>query len=389
MDPKQGGPCQGIRNSIPAQEKLGVINEVLTLDDPASAFLKQDNFIINAIGPSNGPYSYCSGLKDWLKNNLERFDLIIIHGLWQYHSYTTYKIWRELKRKSRKAPSIYVMPHGMLDPYFQRAKSRRLKAIRNWIFWKLVEGNVLNKTSGVLFTCEEELLLARQTFSPYNPRLELNVGYGIQPPPYFKHIHSADFLDSCSGLDHKNYWLFLSRIHPKKGVDMLINAYTQLEQENPHLPSLVIAGPGMETAYGKYLRKLAEGKKIYFPGMLEGNSKWGAFYGCNAFILPSHQENFGIALVEAMGCKKPVLITNKVNIWREIDEGNGGLICDDTVSGVKNMLQKWLNFSSDKKLKYGENSYKIYQSNFEIEHASYKMIEAFKNNYNYERTVIN
>jgi len=63
MDPVLGGPCQGIRNSIPAQERLGVINEVVCFDDPNAGYLKNDHINIHAIGPSQGPYAYCPGYK--------------------------------------------------------------------------------------------------------------------------------------------------------------------------------------------------------------------------------------------------------------------------------------------------------------------------------------
>lgn len=385
MDPKQGGPCQGIRNSIPAQEKLGVYNEVLSFDDPSSEFLDKDHFKINAIGPAKGPYSYCSGLNTWLNKNLLRFDAVIIHGLWQYHSYGTYKAWKYFRKDNKKTPPVYVMPHGMLDPYFQKAKSRRLKAIRNWVFWKVVEGHVLNEVSGVLFTCKEELLLARETFRPYHPNAELNVGYGIQPPPAYKKEHRNSFLDLCPEIEGKPYWLYLSRIHPKKGVDMLIRAYLKLLKKQPDIPALVIAGPGLETVYGNFLTKIGQHKKIHFLGMLQGNAKWGAFYGCRAFILPSHQENFGIAVVEAMACKKPVLISDKVNIWREIRDGNGGLICEDTVEGTFKMLKEYDSLSELDQLELGENSHKIYQYNYEIEQAAAKMIESINNHKSYER----
>jgi len=80
---------------------------------------------------------------------------------------------------------------------------------------------------------------------------------------------------------------------------------------------------------------------IHFLGMLSGDAKWGAFYGAGAFILPSHQENFGIAVAEAMACGTPVLISNKVNIWREIVDGKAGFAGPDTEEGTLGLLQAW------------------------------------------------
>ena len=184
MDPKGGGPCQGIRNSIPALKNLGIENDVVCLDHPDSDYLGHDCFPIYAIGAPKGPWAYNKSLIPWLIKHASNYNAIIIHGLWQFNSYAVYKAIKLIKGKDdNKSIHYYVMPHGMLDPYFQKAPERRLKAARNWLFWKLVEGKVVNDANGVLFTCEEELILARETFTPYKPKQELNVGYGILEPP--------------------------------------------------------------------------------------------------------------------------------------------------------------------------------------------------------------
>ena len=378
MDPAQGGPCQGIRNSIPAQDDLGVYNEVVCFDAPEASFIQEDSFKIHALGPAKGPYSYCGRFASWLRENLHRFDIAIIHGLWQYSSYGAFRVWDELKKKGERVPRLYVMPHGMLDPYFQRARSRRLKAIRNYFFWKLIEGKVVNGADGILFTCEEELLLARETFRPYSPKTEINVGYGIQRPPVFEEKFTTEFERKCPAVIDRPYWLFLSRIHPKKGVDLLIKAYLKLKEKYTKVPELVIAGPGLETSFGQKLQNLAEGQSIHFPGMLTGAAKWGAFYGCTAFILPSHQENFGIAVVEAMACSKAVLVSDQVNIWREIQEGGGGLICEDTETSVYTMLEKWFLKSDEAQVEVGSKAAMIFHSLYTIEKAAEKMVESVR-----------
>ena len=378
MNPKQGGPCQGIRNSIPEMRKQGVENEVLCFDTSDAEYLGTDDFQIHAIGPSSGPYAYCPALKPWLEENIARYDIIIIHGLWLHHSYGTYKVWKSYKKKTKEAPRLYIMPHGMLDPYFQKAKDRRLKAIRNWFFWKLIEKKVLNGCDGVLFTCEEELLLARKTFTPYHPQRELNVGYAVLPPPIYSDEMTQSFSEKCDNWNGKPFLLFLSRIHEKKGTDLLIKAYLRIKASNKDIPQLVIAGPGLDTAYGQKMMKLAKGEDILFPGMLSGDAKWGAFYNSEVFILPSHQENFGIAIVEAMACQKAVLITDKVNIWREIENNNAGLIAQDCEDDIFEMLRKWLSLSQEKKIEMGSHAEKAYENFFSIEGAVRKMISDIK-----------
>src|SRR5690606_34234799 len=156
--------------------------------------------------------------------------------------------------KKQDQPKYFVMPHGMLDPYFQKAEGRRLKAIRNWLYWKLIEHKVVNNADGLLFTCEEERLLAKQPFKPYRTKKEYVVGLGIDVPP----IHHADmdkaFQDCCKSLENRPFLLFLSRIHEKKGVDLLVKAYETLASNaTSELPALVIAGPGLDSPYGKQI----------------------------------------------------------------------------------------------------------------------------------------
>lgn len=378
MNPEGGGPCQGIRNSIPALQKLGVTNEVVSFDDPAADFLGRDPFTIHAIGNPKGPWLYQPELLPWLLDNLPNYDAVIIHGLWLYHGYAVNKAMKLLAKSNSTLPKVYVMPHGMLDPYFQKAPGRKIKALRNVLYWKFIEGKVINNADGVLFTCEEELLLARQTFSQYKPKKELNVGYGIQAPPAFNEAMKDSFKAVCPDVKGP-YFLFLSRIHDKKGVDLLINAYMKAKQTKD-VPALVIAGPGLDSPYGKQMVQLAKGcESIFFPGMLTGNSKWGAFYGCEAFILPSHQENFGIAVVEAMACGKPVIISNQVNIWREIVEGHGGIVEDDTDNGALAMMQKWFSMDSKQHATMGQDAKEVYEANFSNEKAATQLLNAIKN----------
>jgi glycosyltransferase involved in cell wall biosynthesis len=376
MNPEHGGPCQGIRNIVPALARLGVHNEVVSLDDPAASFLGKDSFPIHALGPWKSSWKSSERLIPWLEQNVQRFDAIVIHGLWLFHGYAVSKVFEKIKSRrvaNSSVPKLFVMPHGMLDPYFQRASERKLKAVRNWLYWKVIESKVVNSADGVLFTCEAELLLARETFHPYFPKRELNVGYGIEAPPAFNPRMHQTFLRMCPGLGGKPYILFLSRIHEKKGVDLLLRAFIECKNQsgfaNASL-SLVIAGPGLDTPYGRSLQLLAEenGMKdfVFFPGMLSGEAKWGAFYGCEAFVLPSHQENFGISVAEALACSRAVLISNQVNIWKEIKNGGGGLVYDDTLEGTRNLLKDWMNLSPQEKQAMGEKAGETFMNNFTI-----------------------
>lgn len=372
MDPKAGGVSQAVRTIIEGLSTENLVNEVVCTDT-LQTYSVNDNFTTHFVGPGKSSWHYTSKLLTWLNENVYKYDAILVHGLWQYHTYAVYQATRKVDKKLFR---IFVMPHGMLDPWFQRAKGRRIKAIRNWFFWKFIENRIINKSNGLFFTCETEKLLAKETFFPYTPKTEHVVGMGVQSPPAFTEQMQIEFAKKCD-TNGRPYILFLSRINVKKGVDLLINAYLSLKAAGWKLPVLVIAGPDQETPYGQQMLQLASvDQDIIFPGMLAGDAKWGAFYGCETFVLPSHQENFGIAVVEAMACGKPVLISDQVNIYREIEEGKGGIVATDSLEGAKQLLAGWVSLDAMEKLQMAENAKELYASLYSVAPAARRLKEA-------------
>lgn len=373
MNPAYGGPPEGIRASIRTMAVMGVENEVVCCDAPGAEWIGRDAFPLHAFGPGRFGFSYTPRLGPWLRENAWRFDVVVVHGMWQ---------WPGLAILMARVPRFFLMPHGMLDPWFQRDRSRRVKALRNWFYWWLVERWVVNGAAALLFTCEKELRLARTTFGGYRPKREVNVGYGIEESPVFSERMRTAFLEKVTGLGGRPYLLFLGRIHPKKGLEMLVEAWGDGRDARPTGMDLVIAGPGWDSEYGKRIKELIQQQRagsreqgaIHTVGMLEGDAKWGALHGCEAFILPSHQENFGIAVVEALGCGRPVLISDKVNIWREISEDGAGLVEEDSVEGTARLLARF----AAGELTGGDAGRfcECFRRRFEIKQAAMRFLEA-------------
>ena len=141
MDPATGGTCQGIRNLYGSFKALNINMEVVSMDHPGESFIHQDPFIIHALGPVKSAWQYSPKLLPWLVEHLNQFDIVIVNGLWLYHVHAAVKALQLLYKKNNhnKIPKLFLMPHGMLDPYFQKDGDRKIKALRNLIYWKLLK----------------------------------------------------------------------------------------------------------------------------------------------------------------------------------------------------------------------------------------------------------
>jgi glycosyltransferase involved in cell wall biosynthesis len=335
VDARGGGPIEGVKQLSSAMHVVDGSLEVVSLDDPAASCLQGLPMPVHAVGPGLGKYGYSRHLVPWLKRHAREYDGVIVNGIWQYHSLAT---WRALHGTG---VPYFLFTHGMLDPWFKQAYP--LKHLKKWLYWTLAEHRVLRDARAVIFTCEEERRLARESFRRYAAR-EAVVAYGTSAGPQDHHALRARFLESHPQLRRLRLLLFISRIHEKKGCDLLIEAFARVAAAHPDL-HLVMAGPD-QTNWRPALEALAAARgvasRITWTGMLQGKDKWAAYYAADAMVLPSHQENFGFVVVEALTCGIPVLISDKVNIWREVEADGAALVEADTMEGTERLLTRWL-----------------------------------------------
>jgi glycosyltransferase involved in cell wall biosynthesis len=268
----------------------------------------------------------------------------------------------------------------MLDPWFKRTYP--LKHLKKLLYWPWGEYRVLRDAAAVLFTSEEERRLARKSFAFYRCN-ETVVNYGTAAPPDLESSR-RHFFESFPNLRGQRFFLFLGRLHEKKGCDLLIEAFAGLRNSFDAPIHLVVAGPCADEEYLRHLKELAAAAtnndgSITFPDMLTGDLKWGAFSAAEAFILPSHQENFGIAVVEALACGTPVLISNKVNIWREIEMEAAGYVENDDLAGTDKLLKRWLATPPHLRSAIKHNARKCFADRFEIERATDSLLAVIAN----------
>lgn len=373
LNPQYGGPVEAAKQLAFEIGRCGHSIQMLTLDAPSASWLEDREIRSSAcaLGPSYGKYRYAPRLVPWLKKNLESFDVVIVHGIWQYQSRAVHSVCRA------KGVPYCVFVHGALDPWFR--KTYPLKQLKKWLYWPWAEYRSLRDAGAVLFTCEEERVLARQSFWLYRVK-ERVVAYGIGRPREEPSSARAAFLSKFPQLANRRFLLFMSRLHRKKGLDLLIEAFRTLSDRHPSV-HLVVAGPdqeGLRSELSRFEGYAAIEQRVHWLGMLTGEVRWGAYHAADAFCLPSHSENFGLVVAEALARRLPVLISNKVNIWREIESAGAGLIAQDTLDGTRNLLVNWLNMSSVNQEGVRARTQPCFEQNFEIQQSSQRLLSVLE-----------
>jgi len=370
LDPAAGGPSQSVR-VLMSYASIGYVGEVVTFDDPEAPWLKTLAFPVHPLGPVGSTYGFNPRLVPWIRANRHRFDGIVVNGLWQYCGLAA-------RRALSGTDTPYlVFTHGMLDPYFKHAFP--LKHAKKWPYWLLAEYWNLRGAYRVLFTSEAEKQLAEESFwlhrwTPYV------VPYGAKGPTGDPETMKQIFFDQCPQVNGRRYLLFLGRIHRKKGCDLLVDAFAKLAADDPEL-HLVMAGPDQQQWSAELQQtalKAGIAARIHWPGMITGDAKWGAFYGAEAFILPSHQENFGIAVAEAMACGTPVLLSDKVNIAEEIANDGAGFMESDTLDGTLRLLQRWIATSPREREQMAEQAAASFKQRYDMQQTAKTIIGLFE-----------
>ncbi|MCL1926175.1 MAG: glycosyltransferase [Syntrophorhabdaceae bacterium] len=354
-----------------AINSMGNCAEVVTLDGKDVPWIADFPGIVHGLGPSFGKYRFNRRLIPWLKTHAREFDAVIVHGIWQFQSIGTW-----IAARTRSFP-YFVFIHGALDPWFKRAYPA--KHMKKWLYWPWAEYRVLRDAKAVLFTCEEEKNLARQSFWMYQANEEV-VECCVPDYAGDPDRQREFFLQRFPLLQGKRLILFLSRIHRKKGCDLLIESFARAAEGNPEL-RLVMAGPDQE-GWQRKLEALSKKRgvedRITWTGMLTGDLKWGAFHAAEVFILPSHSENFGIVVAEALACGLPVLITDKVNIWKEIIGDGAGFAETDNLDGVVRLLERWLGLSPEEIRRIRTQARACFERRFDVRRVAEKLMSIIK-----------
>lgn len=285
-----------------------------------------------AIGNVDVYYFHADSLKVWpaaslslaraLRDRVSNYDVVHSHSLYLHHGMA-------VSRHCRRSGVPYVIrPCGALDPAVHRRHY-----LRKAVFERLFERSNFEHAAAIHFTSQTEMEDAARIMPAHNG-LVLPLGVNLaeyEPPSKLNLIY-----DAFPVLGGKRTVLFLGRLSAKKGLDVLIPAFAEVAVEFPDA-HLVVAGPDSEGLGANVRQWVAEHRiadRVLFTGMLYGDLKLSALHTAEFFILPSYGENFGVAIVEAMACGLPVLISRYVAIWRELEQGGAALVTDTKVADV-------------------------------------------------------
>ncbi|HYR22628.1 MAG TPA: glycosyltransferase [Chthoniobacterales bacterium] len=361
LDPSVGGVATSVLALSRGMARRGHKIDIVVLDEPSASWMKDVDLTVHALGSGRTSYRYSRAFLPWLREHGGDYDRVIVNGIWQYLSFAA---WR---RYAGSSIPYFVFPHGMLDPWFK--ETFPLKHLKKWLYWPWAEYRVLRDAAAVIFTSAEERLLARKSFWLYRAREKVSP-LGVEESPILPNAE-AEFLSRYPQLQNTRNFLFLGRLHPKKGCDILLDAFARFSGRDGI--SLILAGPD-QVGWEKDLRRQVEHlnltDRVVFTGMLQGAMKQGAFASADAFVLPSHQENFGISVVEALAAGVPVLISNRVNIWREIDADRAGYIESDDLEGTTRLLQRWIDTPSAEREAIRGNARHCFEQRFAIDRAA-------------------
>src|SRR5215207_472220 len=304
---RSGGPATAIVPMCRALMQQGIEVLLLSTTDGLSEVVEYKGvpaiFFPSQWGAS---FKYSRPLASWLTSNIGNFGLAHIHAVFNHSSVAAARACREAG-----VPYI-VRPLGTLDPW-----SMSQKSLRKRLFWQVSGKGMLGNAAAVHYTSEMEKLSTER-------HLGLNHGRVIALGVNANSSHSND------RLRREPYVLVLSRLHPKKGLDVLIDAFLLLGQTEKFAAwRLVLAGDGPPDYVSKLKAKVAASSqpdRIVFAGWLDDDKKQAVLGRASLLALPSHQENFGLCVMEALSHSVPVLVSPNVNLAAEIVSANAGWI---------------------------------------------------------------
>lgn len=321
IDPAHGGPTAVVLRLAAAQATLGHDVTIASNDrtqGPERAYAQ-----LNALGLDDKQWVQI-GTDATLQQAIDGADMLHTHGVWC-------RLVTKGTAAARKIGVPYaVTPHGMLDPWCLAQKTLKKKIALALFTRRMINGaafiHVLNKDEGELIMPLG--LTARPITIPNGVSLD-----EIDPLP-----EPGLFRKTCPQLGDRPFVLFLSRLHHKKGLDYLADAFKRVIDTRPDT-HLVVAGPdgGAQKPFEGQIKTLGIQERVLITGPIYGREKLEALVDADVFCLPSRQEGFSIAVTEALACGLPAVISEDCH-FPEVAQVGAGRVCKLSADAVGEAL---------------------------------------------------
>ena len=331
LDPASGGPAEALRGLATAQAEAGLTVAVLSTwtrgaDLGFAHRLRAAGVAVQLVGPCYPPLNWRPGLSRAVEAAVRAADVVHIHALWE-------SVQHLAARAARRSGRPYVFrPCGMLDPW-SLSQSRWKKRAYLWLRLRAD----LDRAAALHFTTAIERDLVAPLGLTAPTLVEPN---GIRPDEFRDLPPRAEFRAAHGIPADAPLLFFLGRLHPKKGLDLFPPALAALPGFY-----LAVAGPDHD-GYGDQVRqhaaRLSVADRVRFVGMLRGREKLAGLAAADLFVLPSHQENFGNAVVEALAAGLPVVISDQVNLWPDVRDAGVGGVVPLRVDALTEEIRRWL-----------------------------------------------
>lgn len=376
LSPRFGGPSAAV-SDLARHQALAGLNVTIfttnseyprgTLNVPVNRPCMVDGVRCFYFSVQYQPLQFSLPMAFMLKKVLNTFDVVHIHGLYRFPvSYAA------LLSRIHRRPYI-IRPHGSLDPFLYKQSSKSLFAKR--IYEKLFDLPNLNAADAIHFSSAKEK--SKTAFLALRaPARVVSGGIDLRR---FDQLPAAGKMRKRLGLKNQSMILFLGRINFKKGLDLLVKAFSKV---SAHMSNavLVIAGPdndGYAEVVSKMIAKSNLADKVIWQEMLNRKEVLEAYVDADVFVLPSYSENFGIAVVEAMACGLPVVVSNQVDIWTEVSESGAGIV---TELDSHQIAESILAILADRSfaLNLGDNGRKLAENRFSYDRISMDVTLMYK-----------
>ena len=315
-------------------------------------------------GISLGRLAYSPRLRRLLAEVIPQVDVVHNHCLWTLPNHYA----SAAARRSGKPVVFTAM--GFLEPWALARSRWKKRLVGAWF-----QNRDLRRAACVHVNSRAEIRGIR-AYGLRNPVAVIPNGVNLR---HFAALPDRSAFDqTCPAAVSKRICLFLSRLHQKKGLDHLVRAWGRVTREYGDW-HLVLAGPddGYETEMRRLVRELRLDTSVTFTGPLFGTEKLEAMAAAEAFVLPSFSEGFSMAVLEAMACGLPVLITPGCN-FPEVQHNRAGIEVLPTVDDTERGLRELLSMSRSELAGMGQNARTLIESAYTWESVAQKMLDLYR-----------